>query len=258
MSMYDDDDDRHDGAHLGFPDTWIEWFCRRRGYEWLCEVELSFIGASTSPRGGGACARSASAAPSCTLRLPPLHPRVAEDSFNMYGLKTAVNHYREALEIIVGPPPDSGAYCPLPSLWEGLRTYAARRRSGHCSRRGPALMRAPHAPADNEGIACAMYGEAKDLFYLIHARFIVSSKGLQLMVRRCWRLCSHQTRLFHPYPTPPFHLAANQVRAGHVWDLPAPLLPRCADRTCGPQQRPARGRLGALILPALRGAVCAS
>lgn len=57
MSMYDDDDDRNDGAHLGFPDTWIEWFCRRRGYEWLCEVELAFIGASKSLRGGGACAR---------------------------------------------------------------------------------------------------------------------------------------------------------------------------------------------------------
>lgn len=116
-------------------------------------------------------------------------------------------------------------------------------------------MRALHAPADNEGIACAMYGEAKDLFYLIHARFIVSSKGLQLMVRWVWRFCSHRTRLFH---TPPFHLAANQVRAGHVWDLPAPLLPRRADRTRGSQRRPARGRLGALILPALRGAVCAS
>lgn len=47
MSAGAGDDDRDDSfCDFAFPETWIEWHCRRRGFEWLCEVELAFIGAA--------------------------------------------------------------------------------------------------------------------------------------------------------------------------------------------------------------------
>ncbi len=48
-------------------ETWIDWFCRKKGNEFLCKVETSYI----------------------------------MDKFNLHDLKSKVEHYDDALLIIL-------------------------------------------------------------------------------------------------------------------------------------------------------------
>jgi hypothetical protein len=77
---------------------------------------------------------------------PPLtRQRTTEDSFNLYGLRNAVQNYKECLDIILDYAPESD---PEPEEWSG-----------------------------------PLAKHARDLYGLIHARFIITQRGQQLMVR---------------------------------------------------------------------------
>ena len=80
--------------------------------------------------------------------LPLTHTALAraraEDTFNLYGLKTIIPDFRACLDLILSGPSSSTL----------------------------------------EGLADPHYADAKDLYGLIHARYILSARGLTLMVRR--------------------------------------------------------------------------
>ena len=73
------------------------------------------------------------------------HGPWSEDSFNLYGLRTAVTNYKECLDLILDYAPESD---PEPEEWSG-----------------------------------PLAKQARDLYGLIHARFIITQRGQQLMVR---------------------------------------------------------------------------
>lgn len=91
-------------------DGWIQWFCSLEGHEFFAEISDDYI----------------------------------EDSFNLYGIKTKVPHYREAIELIIsGSAPDE----------EDLQDEAY----------------------------LELYQAATDLYGLAHARFIQCAAGLAIM-----------------------------------------------------------------------------
>ena len=103
-------------------ESWIEWFCRQRGHQFLCEVEASFI----------------------------------EDQFNLYGLRSVVPKFRACLQMILD---EATADETEPEEWTG-----------------------------------PMYAHCKDLYGLIHARYILTARGMTAM------LCKLQQREFGECP----------------------------------------------------------
>lgn len=89
--------------------SWVQWLCD--SYPVLCEVDESFI----------------------------------EDTFNLYGIREVIPHYKEAMQLILDVASDSD---PEPEEWTG-----------------------------------SYFNSAKDLFGLIHARFIITEKGMNMMVK---------------------------------------------------------------------------
>lgn len=117
-SLEDDSDDELDDEDEDEEDrTWIEKFISRRGNEFFCEVDEEFI----------------------------------NEAFNLYGLSSVVQYYKEALDIIVSAPTLASA-TPIQS----------------------------QSP-ENSATRMLIKSSAELLFGLIHARFVVTSKGLQLM-----------------------------------------------------------------------------
>lgn len=71
-------------------------------------------------------------------------PRAAEDAFNLYGLRGIIPHFRDCLDMVLDCGSDSD---PEPAEWSGR-----------------------------------LYKHARDLYGLIHARFILTGKGMAHMV----------------------------------------------------------------------------
>ena len=90
--------------------SWIKWFCDLEGHEFFCEIEEDYI----------------------------------NDNFNLYGLKSLIPKYTEALSMILSPE-------------------------------------APTSENFNDRDYLEIYQSALDLYGLIHARFIITTSGLNLM-----------------------------------------------------------------------------
>ena len=94
----------------GSDNTWISWFCELEGHEFFCAVDEDYIA----------------------------------DNFNLYGLRSIVPKYPEALNMILNP-------------------------------------RAPTFDDFGDLDFCEVYQSAFDLYGLIHSRFILTPRGLEIM-----------------------------------------------------------------------------
>jgi casein kinase II subunit beta len=88
--------------------SWINWFCGLKGNEFLCEVDSSFI----------------------------------DDVFNLYGIRSVIEDFRDVQDLILGDPPDG------------------------------------------DGTKHELFEEAKNFYGLVHARFIVTMRGISLMLEK--------------------------------------------------------------------------
>jgi hypothetical protein len=91
---------------------------------------------------------------------------LAEDTFNLYGIRESVPHYKEGMSLV--------------------RDFAAgelrRSRDGvhlHCRRFVPLLL--PDSDPEPDAWNGEYFEAAKNVYGLIHARFIITEKGMQLM-----------------------------------------------------------------------------
>lgn len=94
----------------------------------------------------------------------------------MYGIREVVKHYKEALNLILDVATGTGA----------ARALVCRPVSGHPTRlpRGAPRVGAPRADSDPEPDEWTgpYFSAAKDLYGLVHSRFIITDKGMQQMV----------------------------------------------------------------------------
>lgn len=86
----------------------------------------------------------------CSMRenqfMCEVDPAYIEDQFNLYGLRSFIPHFRDCLDMILDCGSDSD---PEPEEWSGN-----------------------------------LYTNARDLYGLIHARFILTNKGMNLMAAK--------------------------------------------------------------------------
>lgn len=158
------------------PTTFIRWLIERPGTNWLCEVDSVFIGVQA------AAADSSSTQPN----LGSSFPLIAEDRFNLYGLDEVFPRFKQCIEVILGGAPGSWAVRPGTG-----RAYVDS-----------------HVPSAVAGAHGDLVSEAVDLYGMIHARFILTPRGLPAMAsaglaERCVAGCQP--------PTPPVAPAARKV-----------------------------------------------
>ena len=142
--------------------SWISWFCSLRGNEFFCEVCYKFIRHTTRGVGGelGQCGQTSSGVGLWELESmryednvwlhfshSHTHTQVDEDyiqdKFNLTGLNEQVPHYRQALDTILDLEPDDEL-------------------------------------EDNQS---DLVEQAAEMLYgLIHARYILTNRGLAQMV----------------------------------------------------------------------------
>lgn len=155
----------------------------------------------------------------CRACLPPPPSPVAEDGFNLYGLRAIIPMFRQSLDIIMGDEPSMEGAC----AWVLLRVGRSAPWVGDCRRRvsqatppierrsslhtaalpaerrryvSVAIMHArPSAvhtttsptsqplPLTADDSHLASIEACRDLYGLIHARFIMTARGVSLMVR---------------------------------------------------------------------------
>ncbi len=104
-----------------------------------------------------------------------------QDSFNLYGLQAQFEDFSDTVDLILSAPPRS----------------------------------------DRDGLAHPLYADARVLYGLIHARFILTSKGLTLMVSSGLRSrAPRRAGARPPFPVPRPHPSLTPARS------PSPRPPR--------------------------------
>lgn len=168
--------------------SWIAWFVSLKGNEFFCEVDEEY----------------------------------ANDDFNLTGLSTEVPYYDYALDTILDvesangaagdgravAPGGPGGWAAAPSVCEAGLSLAARRMP--LAWRGMASLAACCPPTPAAELLTEEQQETVDaaaelLYGLLHARFIVTTKGLAAMVRRAPR--SHVPTA--ACPSPPYTIGCS-------------------------------------------------
>jgi len=155
--------DREDGSRSSGEEThseslseeeqsWIAWFVSIRGNELFCEVDEDYI----------------------------------HDEFNLTGLSSEVPYFDYALDTILDVDSPNGAHAAARATPPPAAVSAASARCGAAAPPAPApsLRRPRAAELLTEEQQETVDAAAELLYGLIHARYILTSKGLNAMVRR--------------------------------------------------------------------------
>uniref|UniRef100_A0A9J2PQ02 Casein kinase II subunit beta n=1 Tax=Ascaris lumbricoides TaxID=6252 RepID=A0A9J2PQ02_ASCLU len=130
--------------------SWISWFCGLRGNEFFCEVDEDYI----------------------------------TDKFNLTGLNEQVPHYRHALDMILDYEPGYGWLFNIVANLERIKIGNVEDRFILCGHHEEMDSGLQDEEMDS-GLQGELIEQAAEMLYgLIHARYILTTRGIAQMVEK--------------------------------------------------------------------------